>query len=245
MATPTQDTLAKMLQDDVVVYANIVKVNRLLIDEYMKFQKFNKLNKDVTNPDSPYKSMAEANERYAMYKRIQPLVVAQRKRYNKRQNDYRTNKAYNLSKSIKSWGGGVADTLKGWWGKIKGAAGMDGLGIFGVDDLIVAAVVVAVVGTSVIAYFVYKYKVQTHSDLVDGGEWLTELYKTNPAAAKSYQEALERGQNAKDKIQMTEAESGGFFGKIADGLKYGFAAVIVLGGGYAIYTNSNPKKVAA
>ena len=233
-----QAKFKEMLNNDVVVYANIIKLTRFLIAEQVRFQKFNKLNQDASHPDSPFKSKEEASIRYAAYKRIQPKLMAMRTRYNARQNDYKTNKAYKLGNSIKEWGGGMARTLKGWWNSIAGAASsLKGLGE--PLSLTVAAVVAtgAVISVAIVAFFVNKYFTETYSDLVAGQEAIAEVNKTNPPLAAQMQADLNKSQTTKDEIAAEEAKSSGsFLDNISNGVKYGIAAIAVLVGGGVAYT---------
>lgn len=186
-----EETFKNMLMLDQYTYANIVKLRAFLIESFKPIGQFNinyKANKSIV----PFKTAAEASAYIKVWTANKKKLDDLQDRYNKRQSDYRNNTVYKLGQSITNASNSIVQKSKAVWDKLKS---LMGLGIAPALIVPIATVTGAVLVTTVIAYFIYKYQKETAVDYNDGLAVIAELSKTNPALAEQMLDDLNNQQS--------------------------------------------------
>lgn len=216
----SQAVFNTMLAKDKIVYANIIKSKAMITKSKDILNSYKLGDRKILKDGAAFTAFASnLNKNILIYNELV-------KSYQARQNDYKTNKAYSLSKYITSATDSVTKYLSNLWNSIPG---------LGVDPLFTPIVIVSgvVISVTVIAYFITKYQESTTVDYDKSIAVAAELAKDNPVLANKLLDELSKAQN-----KQTES---GLFSQVGTGVKYALGIAAVGGVIYSVTYLVNKK----
>lgn len=193
----TQEDFERMLKKDEEVYVNLLQIEKIVSREQNAWTNGKPINQIEFN-----KLMQLENEAKEI-----------RKRYETRQNDYKTNKTFEFGQTISNWVSDFTD---------------DVLNSIGLGAVQIAVPVAWVVGTAlvtgVIVYFCTAYFTETEIDYTDSLRIVKEVSEVNPELADKMLDSLNHAKSEEIKHKTSLVKNVG-------------SLAITIGLAYLIYSN--------